>query len=217
MAREIGVPHCRFERVRGEKSPCHLCKACALVARDALMPADGLPSTFVGRSGCILCGMCVRLCDDVMKIGALGFEGRGHAPARHHPVPGTLRILRHLRRLQFHLPDRAPSSCCASGPRNRGPSRPSSSLGLANRKPIYIPFPQAVPRVPVIDTDVCVNFMTGGCKVCEDNCQAKAIDHTAAGPHPGGRGRHRHRRHRIQDRRPAADGLLRLRGFPEGL
>jgi heterodisulfide reductase subunit A len=50
--------------------------------------------------------------------------------------------------------------------------------GLANRKPIYMPFLQAVPRVPVIDKNTCVYFQTGGCKVCEDNCQTQAIDHT---------------------------------------
>ncbi len=33
MAREIGVPHCRFERVRGQKSPCHTCQACTLSGR----------------------------------------------------------------------------------------------------------------------------------------------------------------------------------------
>ena len=41
-----------------------------------------------------------------------------------------------------------------------------------------MPFPQAVPRVPVIDKNTCVYFQTGGCKVCENNCQMEAIDHT---------------------------------------
>jgi heterodisulfide reductase subunit A len=49
---------------------------------------------------------------------------------------------------------------------------------MTSRKPIYLPFAQAVPRVPVIDKETCVYFQTGGCKVCEDNCQAEAIDHT---------------------------------------
>ena len=61
------------------------------------------------------------------------------------------------------------------------PPRPIPSefeQGLANRKPVYLPFPQAVPCVPVIDKDTCVYFKTGGCKVCEDACQVRAIDHT---------------------------------------
>ncbi|MCP4757589.1 MAG: 2Fe-2S iron-sulfur cluster binding domain-containing protein [Proteobacteria bacterium] len=29
--------------------------------------------------GCILCGMCVRTCREVVEVSALGFKGRGHA------------------------------------------------------------------------------------------------------------------------------------------
>ncbi len=48
--------------------------------------------------------------------------------------------------------------------------------GLANRTAIYIPFPQAVPKRPVIDRDNCIYFKTGKCKVCEKFCDRKAID-----------------------------------------
>ena len=127
MAREIGVPHCRFERVRGEKSPCHTARPARWSSRCPCKRPDGMPSTFVGRSGCILCGMCVRLCDDVMKIGALGFRGPRHAAARDHPFPGTLRVLHHLRRLQFHLPDRGHRVAAGPAPGTAAHSRPSSS------------------------------------------------------------------------------------------
>ena len=49
-------------------------------------------------------------------------------------------------------------------------------LGLGMRPAIYIPFPQAVPRVPVIDTERCVYFRRGTCKACETFCPAGAID-----------------------------------------
>lgn len=49
-------------------------------------------------------------------------------------------------------------------------------LGLGNRPAIYFPFPQAVPRVPVIDTANCVYFKLGKCRACEKFCTAKAID-----------------------------------------
>ncbi len=49
-------------------------------------------------------------------------------------------------------------------------------VGLVKRKAIYIPFPQAVPNVPVIDTDVCTYFKTGKCRACEKFCQAGAIN-----------------------------------------
>ncbi len=49
-------------------------------------------------------------------------------------------------------------------------------LGLGNRPAIFYPFPQAVPRVPVIDTVNCAYFKTGKCRACEKFCTAKAID-----------------------------------------
>ena len=49
--------------------------------------------------------------------------------------------------------------------------------GVKFRKAIFIPFPQAVPRIPVIDTDHCLYFQKGVCKVCERFCPTKAIDY----------------------------------------
>ena len=48
--------------------------------------------------------------------------------------------------------------------------------GLAQRKAIYTPFPQAVPNVPVIDTEHCAYFLKGKCRACEKFCEGKAID-----------------------------------------
>ncbi|OQY35421.1 MAG: disulfide reductase [Anaerolineaceae bacterium 4572_5.1] len=42
--------------------------------------------------------------------------------------------------------------------------------GMGNRKVIYRPFPQAVPKYPVIDKENCVYFKTGKCKACEKFC-----------------------------------------------
>jgi heterodisulfide reductase subunit A len=49
-------------------------------------------------------------------------------------------------------------------------------VGLANRKAVYVPFPQAVPKYPVIDTENCIFFEKGKCKVCERFCPTNAID-----------------------------------------
>ncbi len=44
-------------------------------------------------------------------------------------------------------------------------------LGLGKRKPIYVPFPQAVPPVPMIDPETCIQFRTGKCpKGCVNAC-----------------------------------------------
>jgi heterodisulfide reductase subunit A len=43
--------------------------------------------------------------------------------------------------------------------------------GLGMRKPIYIPFPQAVPPIPVIDRESCLKLKTGKCKqTCVEAC-----------------------------------------------
>jgi len=42
--------------------------------------------------------------------------------------------------------------------------------GLSTRKVIYRPFPQAVPKYPVIDTENCVYFLRGKCKACQIFC-----------------------------------------------
>jgi heterodisulfide reductase subunit A len=47
--------------------------------------------------------------------------------------------------------------------------------GMGNRKAIYMPFPQAVPRVPVIDKDSCIWFERQKCRACEKLCPTDAI------------------------------------------
>jgi heterodisulfide reductase subunit A len=49
-------------------------------------------------------------------------------------------------------------------------------LGLGKRKAIYTPFAQAVPNIPVIDTEHCAYFLKGTCRACEKFCEAKAIN-----------------------------------------
>jgi len=48
--------------------------------------------------------------------------------------------------------------------------------GLGNRKAIYTPFAQAVPKYPVIDRPNCTFFLKGTCKACEKFCPTGAID-----------------------------------------
>jgi heterodisulfide reductase subunit A len=48
--------------------------------------------------------------------------------------------------------------------------------GLGYRKAIYTPFPQAVPKFPVLDKENCTYFLKGTCKACEKFCPTNAID-----------------------------------------
>ncbi|MGA2064588.1 MAG: CoB--CoM heterodisulfide reductase iron-sulfur subunit A family protein [Thermoguttaceae bacterium] len=50
-------------------------------------------------------------------------------------------------------------------------------VGMGYRKSIYTPFPQAVPRIPVIDTANCTFFTRGKCQVCSKVCPTQAIDY----------------------------------------
>ncbi|MHA2062419.1 MAG: FAD-dependent oxidoreductase, partial [Candidatus Sifarchaeia archaeon] len=50
------------------------------------------------------------------------------------------------------------------------------NMGLNNRRAIYLPFPQAVPRIYAIDRDHCLYLSKGICRICEKFCEAKAVD-----------------------------------------
>ncbi|KAF1083424.1 MAG: Periplasmic [FeFe] hydrogenase large subunit [Candidatus Rifleibacterium amylolyticum] len=60
LAEEYGV---RTRRYQGEKSTCHLDVSSPALERD---PAK-----------CILCGKCVRVCEEIQNVSAIDFTGRG--------------------------------------------------------------------------------------------------------------------------------------------
>lgn len=64
--------------------------------------------------------------------------------------------------------------CQEKCPQKKIPSEFDQKLG--KRTAIYVPFPQAVPNVPVIDRNNCTYFKTGKCRLCEKVCGPKAID-----------------------------------------
>jgi heterodisulfide reductase subunit A-like polyferredoxin len=120
---------------------------------------------------CILCGMCVNVCKDLVKANILGFESRG--------------IQRKVV-LPFGEPNDkclvcgACASVCPTGHIKmviedyRG-KKPEFTLGP--KTSIYVPTMQAIPRVPVIDTESCIHFKTGGCETCAKVCETQAINY----------------------------------------
>jgi len=50
-------------------------------------------------------------------------------------------------------------------------------MGLKSRKAIYIPFPQAVPAVYILDTDNCLGLFPLACGKCREACEIGAINY----------------------------------------
>ena len=65
--------------------------------------------------------------------------------------------------------------CTEKCPQKKVPNE--FNLGMDNRRAIYIPFAQAVPKVATIDPNYCTMLKTGKCGVCSKVCTAGAIDY----------------------------------------
>lgn len=73
--------------------------------------------------------------------------------------------------------DEAKCTGCGTCTQKCPVAKPSEfDMLLGNRKAIYMPFPQAVPRIATIDKDNCLYFTRGVCKICQKLCQADAVD-----------------------------------------
>jgi heterodisulfide reductase subunit A len=128
---------------------------------------------------CILCGLCTRMCEERIGVSAINFVGRGVDRDVKTPFQRTLDI-----DLDVCLACGACATVCPTGAikledmtrKKPIPIPFEFEMGLISRPPVYIPFPQAVPNVPVIDREQCVHFVTGQCGICKDVCEAQAID-----------------------------------------
>ena len=67
--------------------------------------------------------------------------------------------------------------CTEKCPQKKVPNE--FNLGMDNRRAIYIPFAQAVPKVATIDPNYCMMLKNGKCGVCSKVCGAGAIDYKA--------------------------------------
>ena len=124
---------------------------------------------------CILCGQCVRICKERMGVAAIGIFNRGAKRVVSTPFDEFSDVCRKCG---------ACASVCPTGciDIDRYSDKEADVLpsewneGLRPSKPVSISFPQAIPKLPVIDATACVHLNTGACGVCSDNCVAKAID-----------------------------------------
>lgn len=122
------------------------------------------------ENACILCGMCVNMCNDVVKASVLGFANSG--------IKREV-VLPFNERSEQCIVCGACVHVCPTGHIKmvledyRG-KKPEFTLGP--KTPIYVPTLQAVPRVPVIDTESCIHFQTDGCEICAKVCEPNAIN-----------------------------------------
>jgi heterodisulfide reductase subunit A2 len=124
---------------------------------------------------CILCGKCVRVCQELMGVGAIGLVNRGSEKKVATPFDRFSEICRTCGACAFVCPTGAITldKISARIPKIRGSE---FDMGLSERPNIYKPFPQAVPAMPAIDAQNCLHFLTGDCGACEKFCPAGAVD-----------------------------------------
>ena len=126
-----------------------------------------------GTETCILCGLCVRMCSELVGAHALCFASRG--ADRVMTTPFGLE-----RDANTCIGCGACVSVCPTGHITMEDlSQQSGGVPdsfLSPKSAISIPFLQAVPRSPWIDPEACIRMQTGGCGICSRVCEPAAID-----------------------------------------
>lgn len=127
---------------------------------------------------CILCGLCVRTCHELVKARVLNFSQRGTDRQVGPPFLeessqcigcGACTIVCPTGAIEVALEDVAVYEAKPLGPTSA----------------VWVPSMQAVPLVPVIDRDACIHFrqldrsdgeIADACQACQMLCEADAID-----------------------------------------
>jgi heterodisulfide reductase subunit A len=126
---------------------------------------------------CILCGLCVRTCHELVKADVLNFSQRGIERRVGPPF---------LEKTRQCIGCGACTIVCPTGAieivLEQNAIYKEKPLGPTSA--IWVPSMQAVPRVPVIDTDACIHFrqndrtdgeIADACGACQMLCEADAI------------------------------------------
>jgi len=176
------VVHTETDRVKeARRTVLELLLAQAPDSRELAEFAAGLgvtASPFEPAAGnkCILCGLCSRVCNEMMGRGAINLFGRG-SEREVGPAYGE--------QSQQCQACGACAVVCPTGAidlttitaRRLQPHFTAFDKYLTARPCIDLAHPQASPRVPVIDRENCIHFKTGQCGLCSQVCQAGAIDY----------------------------------------
>jgi heterodisulfide reductase subunit A len=125
---------------------------------------------------CILCGLCVRMCEERMGKSAISFAHKGINRVVVPPYKSKSEVCQVCG---------ACESICPAGcmdittvtTEQPAPLTSEFNADLCSRRPVYIPSAQAIPKVAMIDSDHCVHLQNGTCQICSELCDAGAIDY----------------------------------------
>jgi len=121
---------------------------------------------------CILCGLCVRACHEVVGAYAIGFEARGIERKITTPYGTLSDKCINCGACTYFCPTEAITLEDVFGRKVI-----HNELYLGPAKAIRIPFMAAVPNAPFIDKENCIHFKTGNCQLCVKVCEREAINH----------------------------------------
>jgi heterodisulfide reductase subunit A len=126
---------------------------------------------------CILCGLCVRVCHEIVGAKAINFADRGIGREVGPPF---------LEKTRDCIGCGACTIICPTGAIRIVDEAEAvyEAKPLGPTSAVYVPSLQAVPRVPVIDTEACIRFrqndrtegeLADACGACAELCEAGAI------------------------------------------
>jgi len=141
------------------------------IAKDLGIETSRFPLTDPDEK-CILCGLCVRACEQIVGASAISFVERGTERRVSTPFGEESEACIGCTACAFFCPTGA-----ITVEDKYGRKVIHDEMYLGPTTAIRVPILQAVPMVPFIDRDACIHFKTDKCQVCAKVCDREAVNH----------------------------------------